>query len=159
MVAIWSTLGLAGALAEWLGGRGLLGVAFGLGFVVTLGAIAAGALGRRPSGRDLWALTGIAAAYGMVVVRMGVADRTHLFEYGLLAVLVHQALDERRRGGRRVPAPAVLAILLTGALGWLDEGIQARLPGRVYHLRDVVVNVGAGALAVSAGVFLRWLRR
>jgi hypothetical protein len=53
-----------------------------------------------------WAL-GVTAVYGMVVVRMeiGPAERTHLFEYGLLAVLIYQALTERLGHGRRPLSP------------------------------------------------------
>ncbi len=161
VIAIWSTLGLAGTLAASLRARGLLEVSFSLGFVMVLAAIAAGALKRRPGGREIWVALGIAAVYGMVVVRMGVSveERTHLFEYGLVAVLIYQALSERRRGGRRVPSPALLAMAATALLGWLDEGIQALLPGRVYDLRDVGVNALAGLMAISASLALARARQ
>ncbi len=104
---------------------------------------------------------GVTAVYGMVVVRMGIGpeERTHLFEYGLVAVLLHQALGERRRNGRRVPAPALQAIALTALLGWLDEGIQALLPDRVYDLRDVGTNAVAAVMAVVASAALARARR
>ena len=54
--------------------------------------------------------------------------------YGAASVffLIYNALSERSENGRRVPAPAVLALVVTVLLGWLDEGIQAFLPDRVY---------------------------
>ena len=161
VVAIWSTLGLAGTLVEALRGRNLLDAAFFLGFVVVLAAIAADALRRRPGGREIWVGLGIAAAYGMVVVRMGIppTERTHLFEYGLVAVLIHRALRERRRGGRRVPAPAALAVAITALVGLLDEGIQALLPNRVYDIRDVGFNALAGLMTISASLALARARR
>ena len=160
-VAIWAALGLAGRLAETLRDYGFLAPAFGLGFLLVIVSVAGISLGSRPRGREIWVLLGIAAVYGMVVVRMGVSweERTHVFEYGLVALFVHAALVERRARGRRVPAPAVLAVLVTAALGWLDEGIQALLPGRVYDLRDVGFNALAGVMAVSAGSLLGWVRR
>lgn len=161
VVAIWSTLGLAGTLAAELRRRDLLAAAFVLGFVAVIAAIAAGALTKRPRGSEIWAVVGVAAAYWMIAVRMGVSaeERTHLFEYGLVAVLIHRALIERRRGGRRVPVPAVLAVVATAGLGWVDEGIQAMLPSRVYDLRDVGVNAVAGLLAIAASLALAWVRR
>lgn len=104
---------------------------------------------------------GVIAVCGMVVVRMGIAPlgRTHLFEYGLLAVLIYEALVERKRHDRSVPAPAVSAVLITALLGWIDEGVQAFLPNRVYDLRDVGVNALAGLVATMARIALAWARR
>lgn len=159
-VAIWSTLGLAGTLAEKLRERSLLDLAFAVGFLFTIAAVVAGALQRVPKGREIWIGLGVATAYGMVVVRMGVSleERSHLFEYGLLAVLIHQALSERRRNGGHVRAPAILAIVVTSLLGWIDEGIQAVLPGRVYDLRDVGINALAAVMAVGASLALSRIR-
>ena len=39
------------------------------------------------------------------------AERSHFIEYTVLALIVHEALLERRDQGRRVPVPAVLAIV------------------------------------------------
>ena len=45
------------------------------------------------------------------------------------------------------------------AFGWLDEGIQWLLPGRVYDLRDVGFNALAAAMAVFGRLALAWARR
>ena len=96
----------------------------------------------------------------MVFVRMGIAEeRTHLIEYGVVALLIHAALTERADGGGRVPAPALFAVLGTALVGVLDEFIQALLPSRVFDPRDTRFNVLAGVLAVAAIVALRWARR
>ena len=161
LVAIYSTLGLAGTLAEVLRERNLLDASFVLAFLLVVTAIVGSALKRRPGRREIWVALGVMAVYGMVVVRMGIGseERTHLFEYGLLAVLVHQALTERGRNNRRVPIPAVLTVAVTALLGWLDEGIQALLPNRVYDIRDVGVNALAGLMAIAASVILARARR
>ena len=72
------------------------------------------------------------------------AERTHLFEYGIVAVLIYQALSERAGNGRRVRAPALLALVATILLGWLDEGLQALIPNRVYDNFDVVAEQRGG---------------
>ena len=53
-------------------------------------------------------------------------------------------------------SPALVAVLLTAAFGWIDEGIQALLPSRVYDLRDVAFNAIAGLMTVTAMVALTW---
>ena len=161
VVAIYSTLGLAGKLADVLSEQNLLAISFAIGFLLVIAAIVGIALKKRPGRHEIWVAVGITAAYGMVIVRMGIspAERTHLFEYGLVAVLIYQALTERVRNGGDVRTPALLTVAGTALLGWLDEGIQALLPNRVYDLRDVGVNALAGLMAVSATVALARARR
>jgi VanZ family protein len=161
LATIYAALGLAGTLAGFLRERGLLELAFAVGFLLAIAAVVGSALKRRAGRLEIWMILGVASAYGMVLVRIeiGPEERSHLFEYGLLAVIIHQALLERRNGGRRVPAPAALALLATALLGWLDEGIQSILPSRVYDLRDVGINALAGLMAIAASLAIAWARR
>ena len=159
VVAIYSTLGLAGSLAEVLRERDLLPAAVFVLMLVTVAAIVGSGLKGRPGRREAWVALGVTAVYAMAVVRMGgsMEERTHLFEYGIVAVLIYQALSERSRNGRRVPAPALLALVLTVLLGWLDEGIQALLPNRVYDNFDVVRNTVAALIGIAGSVVVGWL--
>lgn len=161
VVAIYSTLGLAGQLATVLSSRSILDASFVAGFALALAAGLGMALRKKPGRYEIWALAGVVAAYAMVVVRMGIGpvERTHLFEYGLVAVLILEALLERQRNGGLVRAPAILTIVATALLGWLDEGIQAILPNRVYELRDAGFNALAGLMAVLASLLLARARR
>ena len=79
-------------------------------------------------------------------------------EYGVVAILVHAALTERKRNGLVVPNPAVTAILMTCALGIVDESVQYFLPNRVFDLRDMLVNVLAAIMAIAAVTALGWAR-
>jgi hypothetical protein len=161
VAAIYSTLGLAGTLAEALRERNLLEVSFTLGLLLAATASAISGLKNRPGQREIWVALGVTAVYGMVLIRMGGSpeERTHLFEYGVVAVLIHQALTERLRNGRRVPSPPALAVAVTALLGWLDEGIQAVLPSRVYDIQDVGFNALAGLMAIAASLVLARARR
>ena len=154
LVAIYSTLGLAGTLAEVLRENNLMRASFFFLMFLTMATIVGSGLKRRPGRREVWVALGVTAVYGMTVLRMGVSpeERTHLFEYGIVAVLIYQALSERSRNGRGVRAPAALALVVTALLGWLDEGIQALLTNRVYDNFDVASNALAALMAISASL-------
>ena len=161
VVAIYSTLGLAGTLAEVLRENNLMRAAFFFLMFLTVAAIVGSGLKTRPGRVEVWVALGVTAVYGMLVIRMGVSpeQRTHLFEYGIVGVLIYNALSERSENGRRVPAPAVLALVVTVLLGWLDEGIQAFLPDRVYDNFDVFSNAIAAVIGIGASVVIGWGRR
>lgn len=72
---------------------------------------------------------------------------------------IYEALTERASLGRRVPVPALLAILTTTLVGVLDECIQAFLPSRVFDPIDMLFNFLAGTMSVVASVALAWARR
>ncbi len=157
--AIYSTLGLASTLANELLDRGLFDGAFILAFFMIWAAILTQGLRSRPGGVEISVAFGVAAVYLMVFARLGIPERTHLFEYSVVAVLIHGALKERVAGGRRVPLPALLAIFLTSLVGALDECIQEFLPSRVFDTFDILFNVLAAVMAVTASVVLGWARR
>ena len=159
VAAIYSTLGLAGTLAVQLREHRLATVAFFLLMALTVAAIVGSGLKRRPGARDVWVALGVAAVLGMTALRMGVTpeERTHLMEYSVVAVLIYQALCERAENGRRVPAPAVLALVATVAVGWLDEGVQAALPNRVYDNLDVFRNTVAAVVGIVTSVAIGWV--
>ena len=160
LLAIFVTLPLSGRLAGFLRAHNLLGFAFALGMFMLVGAVAWQALEKRPSKREVWVAVGVAAVFLITWSRIETPEeRTHLIEYGLVAVLIYQALRERQSNGGKVPLPAVLAVLSTALLGWLDEGLQAILPERVYDLRDVGFNILAGLMAIAGSLALARTRR
>ncbi len=160
VVAILSTLGLARTLAEELRNRELLDSAFFVAFLMTIAAVVVLALRTRPGGVEIGIWIGVAAVYLMAFLRLAIPEeRTHLVEYGVLGVLIYEALRERAAQGRQVPAPALLAILVASLLGLLDEIVQAVLPNRVFDVRDILFNLGSAAVAVLARVLLERARR
>ena len=161
VVAIYSTLGLAGTLGGLLRDRDLLDGFFVFAAILVLVTIVTQGLKARPGGVEIATALGVAAVYIMVFVRMGIPEeeRTHLIEYGVVAALVHGALMERAGQGRPVPVPALLALAITSLLGWIDEGIQALLPNRVYDIRDVGFNALAGLMAIASSLALAWARQ
>jgi len=157
--AIYATLGLAAILVDELLERDLFGGVFFVAFLLIGVAILTHGLKVRPGGLEIGLALGVVAVYLMVFARLGIAERTHLFEYGVVAVFIYEALTERASHGRRVPAPALLAIGATALLGAFDEGIQALLPSRVFDPIDIAFNALAGLMAVLASIALAWARR
>lgn len=159
-MAIFSTLGLTRSIVGFLAAEGLLAVAYIFGLLLVLATIGTLGLKTRPRGAEIGIGLGIAAVYLLVFVRMTIPEeRTHLIEYGVLAAFVYEALQERASQGKRVPAPALLALAITAFLGLLDESVQAILPNRVYDIRDVGFNALAGLMAIGASLALAWARR
>jgi hypothetical protein len=161
VVAIFSTLGLAATLAGMLRDRGLIDNFFFFCFLLVLTAIVTQGLKTQPRGIEIGVALGVAATYLLVIARMAIpaAERTHLIEYGVVAILIFEALTERKSQGRRVPTPALLTVLITALVGVLDECIQAFLPNRVFDPQDILFNVLAAVMAVTASVALAWTRR
>lgn len=160
VVAIYSTLGLARTLAGVLGDTALGASLFILGCLLVLAAIVTQGLKTWPSSTEIAVALGVAAAYLLVFVRMSIStERSHLVEYGVVAIFVYEALTERANNGRHVPLPALLAVLATALVGVIDEGIQAVLPARVFDPRDMLFNALAGVMAIAASLALARARR
>ena len=162
LAAIYATLAHVPAIAAMLRERNALTAAM---FVVSLWALVLISIlfvRKRPGRAEIAVGIGILIVYLTAWIRIGIgtpAERTHLFEYSLVAALVHEALLERRENGRRVPAPALLALVIAIGLGWLDEGIQSLLPNRVYDNIDVLFNALAATIIISARSILAFVGR
>ena len=160
LAAIYTSAIFAGALIDALGSEVLLGIAFAAGLVLSCAAVVGMALTGRVWG-EVWVTVAVVVVFAMIPVRSGVSavERSHLFEYGLFAVLLYEALVERKNNGTDIRLPGLVAILTSASFGWMDEAVQAFVPTRVYDLRDVAVNALAGLVAVGAFGALRWGRR
>ncbi len=159
VVAIYSTLGLTATLLEVVGTRRFFEQFFVAGFGVIWLAILTQGLRVRPRGIEIGVGLGIVAVYLMVIARLGIPERTHLFEYGVVGVLMYEALTERAGQGRLVRVPALVAVVATSVVGVLDECIQLFLPKRVFDPVDMLFNAFAAAMAVTACAALGWVRR
>ena len=160
VVAIYSTLGLAGTLAGALREQGLLVGFFILGMLLVGATILTQVFKVQPGGLEIAVALGVVAAYLMVFTRMASPEeRSHLIEYGVVGVFIYAAISERARNGRPVPVPPLLAVLATAILGLIDECIQVFLPNRVFDPIDILFNAIAGVLAVGAIIALAWARQ
>jgi len=87
IMGIYTSLELAGSLSRALRERGLLDTWFAISFPLMVTAISWSGLKKQPERYEIWVAIGITAVYGMVLVRIFLhpEERTHLFEYGLVA--------------------------------------------------------------------------
>lgn len=160
VLAIFSTLLLDLPVFGLLREYGLVEAFYVIGLILVVSTVATQGFQVRPGGRDILITIGIIAAYLLVFTRMSFpGERTHLIEYGIVAVFIYEALTERRNEGRRVPMPALLAIVFASLLGVFDELIQKLLPGRVFDPRDMLFNVLAATMVVGTSALLAWIRR
>lgn len=160
VVVIFATLGLARRLAGTLRDQGLISDAFWAGLILIAAAVFFQGIRMRLRGIEIGVALGVAGAYLIAFLRMAVPEeRSHLIEYSIVALLVYEALTERRTQGRRVPAPELLAVLITLLVGVVDEGIQAVLPTRVFDPIDILFDLIASVMAVGGSAALGWVRR
>ncbi len=162
LLGIYATLGQAPAIVAALGERIVASAGTSLFFVILalLVVIPIFFIDKRLARSESAIGIGILTVYLLAWLRIGSwAERTHLFEYALVAALVHEALLERKDNGRRVPATAILALILSVLLGCLDVGIQFLLPNRVFDPVDIAFNSLAAIVIIGARFVLRWVWR
>ncbi len=163
VVAIYSTADLARTLADALRESGLLesvAMLFSGGMLLIGAMILVQGLRERSRGVEVGFGLGVAGIAVIGFARgISAAERSHLIEYAVLALILHEALVERRRQGRHVPVPAALAIAGTTLVGVIDECIQFFLPSRTFDWFDIGFDLLASLLAVGSSVSIRWVRR
>ncbi len=160
MAAILASLALGSILAPVLGNQTLAAWLFGTALLLVAITVIIHGLRIRPSGLEIAIVMGILSVYYMVFVRMTlVTERSHLIEYSVLAVFILEALNERKKNGKNVPLPWLMAIVITSLLGVIDEGIQELIPSRVMDPEDMLFNTLAAIMAVAGSSLLTWARR
>ncbi len=160
IVAIYASLGIARPISNILIDNGLLTPFFIAGMLLVCVTILTHGFKRRPGKIDIILVPGVIAVYLMVFVRIEIPqERTHLIEYGVLAIFILETFKERAKNIDYLLSPALLAILSTGIFGIIDELIQAFIPNRIFDIRDILFNTFAGILAVGISSILVWIRK
>ncbi len=153
IATIYATLGLAGSLADAFIEKQLFTYLF-VGCFVLTGLVMVGFGVSKNVHFSNWLLyLTIFVGLVMIFTRSGISpvERTHLFEYGLVGVLIFNALNERYQS---VFKAALLAFLITSLFGIIDECIQYFLPYRVFDTLDIIRNTVAGFIGITITVLL-----
>ena len=161
LIAIYATLFLGGQFIDLMIERRIIEQStFYLFILLILAFIVSG---WKSSGKRLeyWIYAGVIAVYGMALFRMDIttAERSHMFEYGLLSILIYEALIERKLNGENVKIPVLTSILGAGTIGLLDECIQYCISYRVFDIIDIGFNYLASAFGVLTSIGVRKLKR
>ena len=156
--AILSTLIIGRPLIELLRDQNLQAIFFLAGMLIIGGTMLLYGLFTKSSAVDLILFIGIGAVYLMLFLRLGLPERSHLIEYSVLALSIHQALQERFQQSRPILVK-LYAFLLSFSIGLIDELIQLFLPDRVFDFNDIVFNGMAILLAIGISAGVRFLKR
>ena len=159
IIGIYSLIFIGRPLSGYLRERAMLTNAFWVAIWLTLATVLWHGWKSKIGQLEIGVWMGVIAVYLLVILRMAVPEeRSHLIEYSILAVFIHEALKERKNNGGEVWRPALLAIIITTAIGLLDEAIQLIVPNRVFDPIDILFNTGAAILAISASTAITWSR-
>ena len=158
VLTIFSTLLFGQPLLEIFGNQNVQAALFLLGMLLTAGFIFYNGFKSNSSSKMIGVFLGLLAVYLLLFLRLGLAERTHLMEYSVLAVFIYQALSERHKNGFKVIKPAFLATGITCLIGVLDEFMQLFIPNRVFDLNDIIFNCLAALAAIISTLSLEMLR-
>ncbi len=158
LVAIIATLIFGGGLGPTMD-QELQGALFFYTMIAIAITVLLHGLITRPKKAEITVWLGLSAVYVMLYLRLGFAERSHLFEYSVLAIFIHKALIERALQGKKIANPGLLAFLAAFAIGALDEFIQLFLPSRVFYIIDILFNGFAAFMAIGASSAIRWVRK
>ena len=110
----------------------------------------------RPKKAEITIWFGLSAVYIMMYSRLGFAERSHLFEYSILAIFIHKLIIERKRNGKKIPRSALIAFLSTFVIGVLDESMQLFIPNRIFDPIDILFNGFAAFMAIGTSMVILW---
>ncbi|MBT8274205.1 MAG: VanZ family protein [Bacteroidia bacterium] len=159
LLAISLTLIFGRPLASMLRDRNMLTNAFWLAIILVGLTVLVHGIRARPGKIEIMIWLGTAAVYLLVLLRMAVPEeRSHLIEYSVLAVFIHEALKERKKNVAQMRSPALLALLIAIGIGVIDECSQLLMPNRVFDPIDILFNTLAVVMAITASVLLQWAR-
>ena len=155
LVAIYSGLFLGQPLARLFSNEEITVIIFILGMILVGITILLYAFRSRPGKVELTVLIGITAVYVLFFLRLGLPERSHLMEYSVLAIFIHKAITERIKNGKKIPWPALVAIVITFLIGVLDECLQFIMPNRVFDTLDIVFNGLVITMAIGSAIILK----
>ena len=86
-------------MLDTFGDQNMQAAIFMLGMLLTAATVIVHGFRIKPGSMELTIWMGMVAVYLMFFLRLGLPERSHLMEYGVLAVFSHLALMERARRG------------------------------------------------------------
>ena len=113
LLIIYSTLGVARDIAVYLKNEHLLDMFFCACSLLIGAGLITYVIKSRSSFKAILVLLGVALLYLFLFMQMDIPEeRTHIVEYGIVALLIHQALLERYKNQTKYFLVAVVAVVL-----------------------------------------------
>ena len=159
VLIIISTLFLGTPLTELLADQNVRAVFFLMGMALVAGAVLFHGFRNNASRIEWVVLIGMLAIFLMLFLRLGMAERSHLIEFGVLAIFIYMAMSERMGSNIPILKPAIWAFGLSLLIGIIDEGLQIFIPDRVFDPVDIFFNGMAAFMAIGSSLLLQWLRK
>ena len=158
MIVIFSTLFIGNPLLTLFEDQNVQALFFVCGMFLVAISIGLHAILTRPTKIEVALIIGIAAIYLMLILRLGLPERSHMIEYSVLAIAIHKAFIERQKHFPNI-SPASMAILLASLIGVIDECIQLFIPNRVFDYYDIAFNGMVVLTAIFFHLLMGWLRK
>lgn len=158
-IAIFSGLIIGNPLLEILNDQHIRAGVFLLGMILTGICILLYGIITKPKIIQLILVLAIITVYILFFLRLGLPERTHLIEYGLLSLSIHQALSERQNQGKKVPYLNIWTIIVSCSIGVIDEVLQLLFPNRVFDFNDILFNCIAVFIAIGTIKILHILKK
>ena len=159
LIAILSTLVFGQPLVRILDNQDIQAAIFMIGMALIGATVLLYGLNTQPSKTEITIWLGLTAVYLLFFLRLGLAERSHLIEYSVLAIFIHRALIERAGQKNQVLKTALFAFVFTFLIGVIDESIQIFLPSRIFDPLDILFNGLASFMAIGSSVAIRSVRK
>lgn len=104
-------------------------------------------------------ILGLFSVFMLLFLRLSLPERSHLIEYSILSIFIHNALKERFRTKKSILIPAAFAFLFTVIIGAIDEFIQLFVPYRYFDWIDVLFNSIVAFMAIFTALVLSWIKK
>lgn len=92
--------------------------------------------------REAWRYVLVASVFlSYILIAKGVKqpeEQIHFFQYGLVGIFIVRALNTHSISKYK---GLILALVLGGLAGWVDELIQDAIPNRFYDPKDIILNI------------------
>ncbi len=156
---IYFTLGLVVETLQSFQASGWGKPVFWAGCVIALVSVVTKGGSVVPNRNEILIAIGIAILYSVVLSNIEHSEeRIHVIMYGVVALLIYAALLERSGNSRRFSKASIVVIVITTAIGAIDEMLQWGMPNRVFDVYDILYDTLASVMAVISNGSLRWIR-
>lgn len=154
-LTIYATIPLGGHVAIIIQEIRVLNNTFFYIWLVMVAGLFLSGISSPESKFDFWIIPCLVGFFGLIVLRMDLnaQERSHMFEYSFLVILILFALRERQKHTSLKWSPYIMALVITGSIGILDELLQLLVPVRVFD----PIDIGFNLFAVAGSLFAYWV--